>query len=639
MVKQAFRPLFLVGLFATLMLVPALAYAADVDSTGAGLCEVNASGDADFEFDQGSGSFASSWRFSEGRYVGSSDASNGVALYAAGSNTWWKDGDAYYGSNGTSVWGAKGLGVDVSVHQGPIDWLRVKNSGVTFAIIRCGYGSDYRGQDDSQFLANIRGCISNGIPFGVYLYSYATTTDMAQSEAAHTLRLLNEAGLSPLDLSYPVYYDLEEGGSRPKVSNEQLLTNTQTFCNAVSAAGYTPGVYANTNWWTNYLSDSAYDQWPRWVAQYNVRCTYGKSYDIWQADDDTFINGITVPVDVDFDFTGPIIHGDQWVYSGGSWWYRYEGGSYPSNGWALIDDKWYYFDGSGWMQTGWVYANGHWYYLSDLGAMVDGWQYINDAWYYLMPDDGSMYEGWLLDGGVDYYLDPARGGAMATQWASSNGCWYWMGSSGAMQTDWQYVNGSWYYMDPETGKMCVGICNLGSSAYHLSSSGAMTTGWALDEGLWYWSDGNGALATGWHLDGASWYLLDDDSYAMRSGWQRVDGRWYYLDASRGGVMATGWAQVNNVWYYLDSSGSMITGWVFYSGSWYWLSESGAMSTGWVLVGNTWYWFDQSGQMGASRWVGDYYLGPDGAMVADQWIDGYYVGPDGKWDPAAVNETE
>ena len=457
------------------------------------------------EFDAASGKAASSWRFSDGYYVGDVGNEDGIALYDSSGNTWWKSGGTYYGSNGTTVWGAKGFGVDVSTHQGPIDWSKVKSSGVTFAIIRCGYGSDYTKQDDNQFLANVRGCQKYGIPFGVYLYSYAENTSMASSEASHVLRLLNAAGLSPVDLSYPVYYDLEEGGSSPKISNNQLLSNTKAFCSAISAAGFTPGVYANTNWWTHYLTSSEYDKWPRWVAQYNWQCTYGKHYDVWQADEQSSVSGITEDVDVNFDFTGPLVHGDQWVYSNGSWWYHYKDGSYPKNGWAQIDGKWYYFDSSGWMQTGWVRSGGSWYYLS---------------------------------------------------------------CSGAMTTGWKYVGGSWYYLEPGSGKMATGLKKVGGATYHLASSGAMTTGWALDGGKWYWSNSSGALKTGWMSSGGSWYWLDKSTFRMATGWQQVDGKWYYLDGSRGGAMASSrWvgsyyvmgdgAMATSRWvggYYVDANG-------------------------------------------------------------------------------------
>lgn len=111
-------------------------------------------------------------------------------------------------------------------------------------------------------------------------------------------------------------------------------------------------IYANTNWQNNRLTDSVFSSWPRWVAQYNYQCTYSGKYGMWQADGNTSIYGIAGGVDVNFDFAGPIRHKDIWVCSNGSWWYRYKNGSYPSNGWAYIDDAWYHFDSAGWMQTG-----------------------------------------------------------------------------------------------------------------------------------------------------------------------------------------------------------------------------------------------------------------------------------------------
>ena len=281
------------------------------------------------EYDQGSGSYASSWRY------GNSDAygeGTGFALFANRLNSWWNEGGVWYGSNGTIVNSAVGFGVDVSEHQGYIDWSQVQSSGVTYAILRCGYGSDYSNQDDKRFLRNVQECQRYGIPFGVYLYSYATDNAMAQSEAEHTLRLLREAGLSPYGLSYPVYYDMEDENQQGKLGSAALGSIASTYCNAIAAAGYTPGVYANTNWWTNRLTDSAFSSWPRWVAQYNYKCTYSGKYGMWQADSNTLINGIAGGVDINFDFAGPIRHKDTWVFSNGSWWYQYKNGSYPSNG-------------------------------------------------------------------------------------------------------------------------------------------------------------------------------------------------------------------------------------------------------------------------------------------------------------------
>ena len=166
-------------------------------------------------------------------------------------------------------------GIDVSKHNGLIDWSKMKGK-TDFAVIRIGYGSDYRNQDDSQYRHNIAGCEQIGIPYGVYLYSYADTVGKAESEAEHAIRLLK--GYHP---AMPLYYDLEEN-SVARLGKAKILAMAKAFCRKVEAAGYTFGVYANTNWWNNYLTDGWYNGYSRWVAQYNSVCTYKGDYDLWQ---------------------------------------------------------------------------------------------------------------------------------------------------------------------------------------------------------------------------------------------------------------------------------------------------------------------------------------------------------------------
>ena len=90
-------------------------------------------------------------------------------------------------SNGTPIPGATKKGIDVSVHNGKIDWQKVKNDGIDFAIIRCGYGQNMTSQDDAYWEYNVSECERLGIPYGVYLYSYANTLAKAKSEAQHVL--------------------------------------------------------------------------------------------------------------------------------------------------------------------------------------------------------------------------------------------------------------------------------------------------------------------------------------------------------------------------------------------------------------------------------------------------------------------
>lgn len=84
-------------------------------------------------------------------------------------------------------------GVDISEHNGAVDFAALTQAGVKFAILRLGYGSDYTSQDDAQFAQNVRKAEAAGMPWGAYLYSYAKDASMAQSEARHALRLLQAA--------------------------------------------------------------------------------------------------------------------------------------------------------------------------------------------------------------------------------------------------------------------------------------------------------------------------------------------------------------------------------------------------------------------------------------------------------------
>ena len=128
-------------------------------------------------------------------------------------------------------------GIDVSEHNGNIDWDKVKASGVDFAILRVGFIHDNgRGRSDYQWERNVSECERLGIPYGVYIYSYAETASHASVEADFVLQRLK--GHNP---SYPVYYDLEDNCQLHVAQNHGMGALAQTFCNKISAAGYTPG--------------------------------------------------------------------------------------------------------------------------------------------------------------------------------------------------------------------------------------------------------------------------------------------------------------------------------------------------------------------------------------------------------------
>lgn len=188
----------------------------------------------------------------------------------------------------------KNFGIDVSEWQGTIDWKKAKAAGIKFALLRCGYGSDKTANDDETFRSNAEECERLGIPYGVYLYSYAGNTDGAASEAAHAMRLLK--GLKP---EYPVYLDLEDS-SVAALGSAQILENTKKFVETLEAAGYWVGVYANVYWWNTNLTNAWYDTKARWVAQYNSECEYSGEYGIWQYTSGGSVAGIAGNVDCNY---------------------------------------------------------------------------------------------------------------------------------------------------------------------------------------------------------------------------------------------------------------------------------------------------------------------------------------------------
>ena len=196
------------------------------------------------------------------------------------------------------------LGIDVSHHQGEIDWAAVKESDVDFVIIRCGYGMDETGQDDRYFEYNASECERLGIPYGVYIYSYADSVERAQSEAEHVLRLINGR-----KLSFPVYFDIEDDTT--KEADHAAIAST--FCNQIEAAGYPVGVYANLDWWKNRLTDPCFDNWHRWVAHYSESCGYTGEYAMWQFTDSGTVDGIEGNVDMNYLIGSPADHGTSTV--------------------------------------------------------------------------------------------------------------------------------------------------------------------------------------------------------------------------------------------------------------------------------------------------------------------------------------
>lgn len=188
------------------------------------------------------------------------------------------------------------FGIDVSYAQGKIDWDKIADQ-IDFAIIQCGYGQDRTSQDDKHFKRNIEACERLGIPYGIYLYSYAKNTTMADGEAKHAIRLAKGC-----QLSLPVYYDLEEASL-----GNVAASNMRVFGMAIERAGYWAGVYSGEYYYNAHLS--SVKDYTKWIARYGSNS--GKpgtkpnvsNIAIWQYSSRGKLPGITGYVDVNVAFT------------------------------------------------------------------------------------------------------------------------------------------------------------------------------------------------------------------------------------------------------------------------------------------------------------------------------------------------
>ncbi len=156
--------------------------------------------------------------------------------------------------------------IDVSHHQGKIDWKKVKKSGIGGAIIRV---SDSTGTPDRQCDRNIAQCKKYKIPFGLYIYSRAKDKKKVRKEADIILKKAKG-----LNIQFPLYIDLEQPGCE-----KYARMAAKEFGRLVEKEGYRCGVYANQSWWKNYLA--GLNRYSKWVARYGQKPTIPRM-DMWQ---------------------------------------------------------------------------------------------------------------------------------------------------------------------------------------------------------------------------------------------------------------------------------------------------------------------------------------------------------------------
>lgn len=213
--------------------------------------------------------------------------------------------DFQYNENNylTCLQGKSIVGIDVSYHQGTIDWEQVRASGVEFVMMRVGYrgyGESGKLVEDTNFQANIQGALDAGLKVGVYFFSQALDRAEVEEEVAFLLERIEG-----YEIAMPVVYDWEYVSDEARTANMDARTLTDCskhFCDLILEAGYQPMIYFNRNQAAYLLHLEELTDYPFWLAAYTDRMAFPYKVDMWQYTDNGRVPGIKGAVDVDILF-------------------------------------------------------------------------------------------------------------------------------------------------------------------------------------------------------------------------------------------------------------------------------------------------------------------------------------------------
>ncbi len=212
----------------------------------------------------------------------------------------------HFASDGALIKGSGVNGIDVSAYQGNINWTSVKNSGISFVIIRCAFRGYTQGGLilDSKYKEYIKGASDAGLKVGIYIFSQAVNDKEAVEEASLCVNLAQG-----YRISYPIFIDSEysnrnHNGRADGLSKAQRTSVCKAFCETIKSAGYTPGVYASKSWFKDKLDANQLNGYRIWLAHYCGKTDYTGKYDLWQHSSTGSVNGISGNVDLDISYLG-----------------------------------------------------------------------------------------------------------------------------------------------------------------------------------------------------------------------------------------------------------------------------------------------------------------------------------------------
>lgn len=204
----------------------------------------------------------------------------------------------YEGDFLTCLSGESRVGIDVSSHQGRIDWQKVADAGVEFVFVRLGYRGYMNGtvHEDTYARTNLAQARAAGLQVGAYFFSQALSQAEAKEEAEFALEILDG-----FRLDLPLVYDWEYVSDMARTANvtkDELMRYTKVFCDAVEAAGHQPMIYFNRHLAQSHLELTELTRYPFWLAMYTDQMTYPHRVDFWQYSDCGRVPGIEADVDL-----------------------------------------------------------------------------------------------------------------------------------------------------------------------------------------------------------------------------------------------------------------------------------------------------------------------------------------------------
>lgn len=566
------------------------------------------------------------------------------------------------------------LVIDVSGWQPNINWQEVKDSGVQGVIIRISYG--WGNSIDSSAIYNINACKRLGIPFGLYVYSYAANGYQGGLEATDVLAKLHQAGVQSTDLSYPIYYDLEywtDGNRTPPTSSSTYDEIVDSWYSGMKSGGYSNlSVYSYTSYLSGPLNTTSIHARTGWVASYGPKSgfDYQNNFRGWQYWDQGTVSGISGNVDLsvfgnktymDDDPSGSdpstipatlfdLAEGDYYLVS--SYSNEVADIAWASKSDAAIAEIWQYTGGSN--QVFHIYPLGNHRYAiiakhsqkaldvfgghSRNGASIiqfDQTNATNQQWQIYRTSSGKYIFKSMADSSKNRVLDITSG-------KSSDGTklelW---GLNGGINQQFRLVKVGDYLPG------AAGWTTVDGISYWYADGVRATSQEFLDSasGNWYYFDSDGRKVSGWYaIPDGRYVYYDPVTNAMVHGERRIDGYWYYFDGT-GNITRNHdvWLGGETKWVRYDASGHMVYGENFHDGGWYYFDPvTGAMSKGWKYLtydsGKLVYYDEITGQMhhGELCIAGDWYYFDDttGAVIygwkllsGGRWV--YYNQNDGK----------